>query len=114
MTRFDRRVLLGAAGAAALGGGIALDRLALQGGPDDRDVVPFHGRHQAGIATAAQDRLFFASFDVTTTSRNELRELLRTWTDAAARMTEGRTAGPRNDEYAAPPDDTGEALGLDP
>ena len=29
-------------------------------------VVPFHGAHQAGIVTAAQDRLLFASFDVLT------------------------------------------------
>jgi deferrochelatase/peroxidase EfeB len=111
---FDRRALLGAAGAAALGGGIALDRFALSDGGDGERVVPFHGRHQAGIATAAQDRLFFAAFDLTTTSRTELRDLLRTWTDAAARMTAGRVPGPRNDEQAAPPDDTGEALGLHP
>ena len=43
---------------------------------------PFHGAHQAGIATAAQDRLAFAAFDVTTTDAERrcagvLRELDR-------------------------------------
>jgi deferrochelatase/peroxidase EfeB len=114
MTRLDRRALLGAAGAAALGGGVALDRFALPHGSNGANVVPFHGAHQAGIATAAQDRLFFAAFDLTTTTVADLRELLRTWTTAAARMTAGRVAGPHNDEQWAPPDDTGEALGLDP
>jgi len=33
-------------------------------------VVPFHGEHQAGIVTPAQDRLLFASFDLTTTDRD--------------------------------------------
>ena len=34
--------------------------------------MPFHGAHQAGIATAVQDRLHFAAFDVTTDDRDEL------------------------------------------
>ena len=35
----------------------------------DGQVVPFHGAHQAGIATPAQDRLQFAAFDVTAGGR---------------------------------------------
>lgn len=77
-------------------------------------VVPFHGVHQAGIATAAQSRLLFASFDVLTDDRQELVELLRKWTRAARRMTAGRPAGSDNTDQDAPPDDTGEADDLDP
>ncbi|WP_405801124.1 iron uptake transporter deferrochelatase/peroxidase subunit [Streptomyces sp. NBC_01506] len=79
-------------------------------------AVPFHGAHQAGIATAVPDRLHFAAFDVTTDDRAELIQLLKDWTAAAALMTEGRAVG----EGAfgglpeAPPDDTGEAIGLQP
>ncbi len=76
---------------------------------------PFHGEHQAGITTPVQDRLHFAAFDVTTTSRDELVALLRAWTDAAARMTQGEPAGPVGPTQGAdnlPPDDTGEAIGL--
>jgi deferrochelatase/peroxidase EfeB len=75
----------------------------------------FYGEHQAGIATPAQDRLHFAAFDVITDSREELVELLKEWTAAAARMTQGEGAGdlgPTSGPYDAPPDDTGEAIGL--
>lgn len=83
---------------------------------DTGAAVPFHGDHQAGIATAVQDRLHFAAFDVTTKERAELVQLLKDWTAAAAAMTEGKPVG--EGAYGglaeAPPDDTGEALGLKP
>jgi deferrochelatase/peroxidase EfeB len=61
--------------------------------------------------------LHFAAFDVTTDSRAELVQLLKDWTAAAARMTLGLGAGeigPTSGPYGAPPDDTGEAIGLPP
>ncbi len=75
----------------------------------------FHGAHQAGILTAAQDHLHFAAFDIDSTDREELRTLLERWTDAARRMTAGQPAGPGGaipDVPEAPPEDTGEALDL--
>ncbi|GGT93755.1 iron uptake transporter deferrochelatase/peroxidase subunit [Streptomyces violascens] len=121
----SRRALLGwggaglALGAAAAGGAVAVVK---DGGSDavpaadTGAAVPFHGAHQAGIATAVQDRLHFASFDVTTKDRAELVQLLKDWTAAAAAMTEGKPVG--EGAYGglaeAPPDDTGEALGLKP
>jgi deferrochelatase/peroxidase EfeB len=78
------------------------------------DPVPFFGRHQAGISTAAQDRLAFAAFDVRTSSRAELVDLLKTWTAAAAAMTVGDLVPGDSHSPAAPPADTGEALGLRP
>ncbi|MEU2263541.1 iron uptake transporter deferrochelatase/peroxidase subunit [Streptomyces sp. NPDC019645] len=121
----SRRALLGwggaglALGAAAAGGAVAAattggDRTApaAAGGA----AVPFHGAHQAGIATAVQDRLHFASFDVRTGDRAELVRLLQDWTRAAESMTAGNPVG--EGAYGglpeAPPDDTGEALGLKP
>jgi deferrochelatase/peroxidase EfeB len=102
------------AGAAAFGGIAAL-------APDEfrasSGVVPFHGPHQAGIVTPAQDRLHFVAFDVLTSDRAELVDLLRRWTAAATRMTAGQDAGPVgavDGPPQAPPDDTGEALGLPP
>lgn len=81
-------------------------------------VVPFHGDRQAGITTAAQDRLHFAAFDLlASATRDDLVGLLQDWTAAAARMTQGLGAGPvgpLTGNYDAPPDDTGEAIGLDP
>src|SRR4030095_7962532 len=65
--------------------------------------------------TPAQDRLHFVAFDVTTDNREDLVAMLSAWTDAARRMTAGRAAGPvgavDGGRYA-PPDDTGEAIGL--
>lgn len=85
-------------------------------GTDAGAAVEFHGPHQAGIATPVQDRLHFAAFDVTTEDRAEFVELLKEWTAAARRMTAGRSVG--EGAYGgpgeAPPDDTGEALGLKP
>ena len=51
--------------------------------------VPFRGERQAGIITAAQDRMHFAAFDVTTDNRADLVEMLREWTQMAERMTRG-------------------------
>ena len=83
--------------------------------PDDR--VEFYGSRQAGIVTPAQDRLHFAAFDVITDSRDELIALLQAWTNAAAKMTQGRDVGEfgaMDGPYIAPPEDTGEAYGLRP
>ncbi|MEU2456627.1 iron uptake transporter deferrochelatase/peroxidase subunit [Streptomyces sp. NPDC012473] len=120
----SRRALLGwggaglALGAVAAGGAVAAVRSGGDTEPasDSGAAVPFHGAHQAGIATAVQDRLHFAAFDVTTKDRAELMALLREWTRAAERMTAGRAVGEGayGGAAEAPPDDTGEALGLRP
>jgi len=113
--------MLGLAGAGIVGAGIGVagDRVAVAavgtGSSGASASYPFYGPHQSGIVTAAQDRLHFASFDVGDIDRGELIELLRDWTLAAARMTEGLGAGPSgavDGAYDAPPDDTGEALDL--
>ncbi|PFG36114.1 deferrochelatase/peroxidase EfeB [Flavimobilis soli] len=123
----SRRGLLGLAGAGLATVGLGgLGGYAVAGGraagsastaaPAGRTYA-FTGAHQAGIVTPAQDRLHFAAFDVTTTSRTALETLLRRWTYAADRMVRGLPAGdlgPSSGPYDAPPDDTGEADGLPP
>jgi deferrochelatase/peroxidase EfeB len=111
---------VGTAGALATGAaGGAIGRATAPepaaAGPAPTDSVAFTGRHQSGIVTPAQDRLHFVAFDVATDSRDELVDLLKAWTAAARRMTAGHGAGPVgavDGEQYAPPDDTGEALGL--
>lgn len=107
-----------ALGAVAAGGTAAALRAGEDAAPaaSAGDAVPFHGAHQAGIATAVQDRLHFAAFDVTTTDRAALVKLLQEWTAAAARMTAGREVGEGayGGQEELPPGDTGEALGLKP
>jgi len=108
-------VLAAGAAGGVIGHAVALDPATSRPAADD--AVPFTGRHQAGIVTPAQDRLHFVAFDVTTDSRDELVAMLKTWTEAARRMAAGRDAGPigavDGNQYA-PPDDTGEAIGLPP
>src|SRR5690242_14344679 len=66
-------------------------------------AVSFYGEHQAGIVTPQQEALHAAAFDVTATRRGELRELLRAWSAAAARMTEGLTAAALSGRQNSPP-----------
>ncbi|MFC5196893.1 iron uptake transporter deferrochelatase/peroxidase subunit [Streptomyces kaempferi] len=121
----SRRSLIGwggaglALGAAAAGGAVAMTRTGNDvdpAGAETGAAVAFHGTHQAGIATPVQDRLHFAAFDVKTDDRAEFVQMLKEWTAAARRMTGGHTVG--EGAYGglaeAPPDDTGEALGLKP
>jgi deferrochelatase/peroxidase EfeB len=126
----SRRRALGLAGAgvAALGGfgGLGWAARAQEATPEKagragldplRLSVAFHGPHQAGIATPVQDRLHFTTFDVLTEDRGKVVEMLKAWTVAAARMTEGVDAlepGAFPTIVQAPPGDTGEAVGLPP
>lgn len=114
-------MLGGGAAGAALGAGAAIGATA-SGAPANGTghalAYPFHGPHQAGITTPAQDQMHFAAFDVTaTTTRAELIELLQDWTYAASRLTQGLeisvTGAFEGGEYL-PPDDTGEAVGISP
>jgi deferrochelatase/peroxidase EfeB len=116
MSPITRRSLLrsagiGAAGVGLAGSGYLVGQESAEASGDGTGSVPFYGTHQAGIDTPAQDRLFFASFDLLTESPRELRELMREWTRAAAEMSAGEMIGDVNDAELAPPDDTGETVG---
>jgi deferrochelatase/peroxidase EfeB len=130
----SRRGLLGFLGAGAVGVGavatgaaatttrspgfaapVAQSASAAQSGA--AAIYPFHGEHQSGIVTPAQDRLHFAAFDMSEVGRAELQELLQDWSYAASRMMAGLSAGDLGavgGAYDAPADDTGEALDLPP
>jgi deferrochelatase/peroxidase EfeB len=115
-----RGALGAAAGATVVGGGVGFgaaqpaqhNTMATDFGAPAVPAVPFYAPHQAGIATAAQDRLAFAAFDVTTTDVKQLTLMLARWGAAAARMTTGEPIGAVELSPAAPPIDTGEADGL--
>ena len=76
--------------------------------------VPFYGEHQAGISTPSQSFAFMAAFDVITGSRDGLRELMRRWTDVAARLTAGPQEQSVSGTPLSPPSDTGETFGYEP
>lgn len=120
MAEITRRRLLTSAGVGAAGlglgaGGYLIGHESAEASSSDgTGSVSFYGPHQAGIDTAAQDRLHFAAFDLLSEDPAELRELMRAWTVAASEMTTGEMVGDVNDVQLAPPDDTGETVGLLP
>jgi deferrochelatase/peroxidase EfeB len=77
---------------------------------DPRSVEPFWGQHQAGITTPQQQHTYFAAFDLITTKRGDVADLLRAWTEAAARMTGGGAAKPLGQNPSGAAGDSGEAL----
>jgi len=124
-TGLSRRGLLGlaiggsvaglAVGAGAgLTGGVAIGRA--RAAEEMQNPFAYFGEHQAGITTAVQDHLHFASFDMMPrTDRDDLISLLQDWSYAASRMSQGlevSATGAVGGPTEAPPDDTGEALGL--
>ncbi len=111
-------LLLGAAGMGGLwnkadkatGGALGTEPRNLASG----DQIPFYGDHQAGITTPAQNHILFAAFDVTAAGADNVRELFKAWTAAAAEMAKGSMIGDKNEHANLPPSDTGEAAGLSP
>jgi deferrochelatase/peroxidase EfeB len=78
-------------------------------------VEPFYGEHQGGIVTPQQAHTYVAAFDLTTTSREDVINLLKQWTESAARMTQAHPAasldGTGDDHPAV---DSGDVLGMGP
>lgn len=120
----SRRGMLGLLGAGAgglavgAGAGFAVAASTGAGGAagTTSGVHPFYGAHQSGITTEVQDHLHFAAFDVADgATREDVRTLLEDWSYAASRITQGlevSATGAVGGHPQAPPDDTGEAVGL--
>ncbi|MCL1870051.1 MAG: iron uptake transporter deferrochelatase/peroxidase subunit [Promicromonosporaceae bacterium] len=120
------RGVLGAAGAAGLAsvatGAAPVSTGSTTAGADGSEythpthakvpaVVPFHGKHQAGITTPAQRAATFLALDAVVASRAELADVFKTLTEAARLLADGGvapSAGP-----GAPPSDNG-ILGVVP
>jgi deferrochelatase/peroxidase EfeB len=77
-------------------------------------TLPFHGDHQAGIATPTQQYVQFASLDLARgAGAPDLAAVLQNLSRAASLLTRGRPVGAIETGNLAPVD-TGEALGLGP
>lgn len=86
-------------------------------------VVPWHGRHQAGVTTDQQNSLVQAAFDLTVHDAAGVIALLRRWQPAIAALTAGHLLPgydlddelfPSPGELRAAPVDTGESDGQGP
>ncbi len=91
----------GAGAAAAIGIDLALQQTSAPapaaadapGALHGTDTVPFHGVHQAGIATPPQAHIALVALDLHDgTDRDALRRMMRVLSDDAARLTQGRAA----------------------
>ena len=113
--RPSRRAVLRAGGAGVAGAALgAFGARQVQAAPPALvTVVPFYGRHQAGILTPPQRHVTLAVVDLTLSTAADLETLLRQWTTAAARMTSGAPAEQLTGLADAVPADTGEAADSD-
>jgi deferrochelatase/peroxidase EfeB len=84
--------------------------------PGASAIEAFYGEYQAGILTAQQRHTYFVALDLTAGKRADVIALMKSWTDAAARMTAGLPVDPVAGAYDATKtiEDSGEALGLSP
>ncbi len=72
----------------------------------------FYGEHQAGITTPAQRHIYFLVMDLHTDQLDEVKQMFKDWTVAAANLTQGKNIKPYGSNAFLPPTDTGEADSL--
>jgi deferrochelatase/peroxidase EfeB len=112
-----RRGLIGAASGlvAAAGTGCGA-KAALPDAPPPAaaGLEPFWGRHQGGIITPPQAHTYAAAFDLVTTRREQVADLLQRWTLAAAQMSEGQPVQAAGYDADAPQADSLDLVGLPP
>lgn len=65
----------------------------------NEDEIPFYGVRQAGIVTPQQMYMCFASFDIISDNVEELKHLLKIWTDSSADMSAGRALRETNRQH---------------
>jgi deferrochelatase/peroxidase EfeB len=78
---------------------------------DMNDIIPFYGPHQAGISAPQQKYSYLAAFDLKTTRRDQVIQLLKDWTKQSELFTAGNWEQ-NSSNNLLPPDDTGETVGL--
>ncbi|MGE2712810.1 Dyp-type peroxidase [Mycolicibacterium litorale] len=94
--RMNRRTLLGAGALAAGIAGVGMTATAGARGTGHGAVTtePFHGVHQAGVATLPQAYATLIALDLRPehTDRGTLRSVMKLWSEDAARLTQGLPA----------------------
>ena len=110
----SRRGFLTGASGLLLAGGTSARASEIEAVPASGHTESFWGAHQGGIVTAQQRHSMFATFDLTTTSRDEVAKLLQRWTAAASRLCAGLTAQPLSQDADQPGEDGGDMLDLGP
>ncbi len=109
----------GLAGGFAGGRAVADDGGGAAAGADTVDLTRSHefytGAHQAGVETPPQRHCVFMTFDLTSSSKQDLQVLLARWSAGMATMMAGHPVGTVEPMRAdGVPGDTGEAYDLEP
>jgi deferrochelatase/peroxidase EfeB len=86
-----RSLLVGTAAAAAGAIGMGVDQ-ATSDRTSTSSSEPFWGAHQSGVVTDTQRHVVLAAFDLYTSDRTDVAEVLRHWTALAAQLTAGQSA----------------------
>lgn len=121
--KISRRSMLKITGASAAGAAVLASGMGgvakafgfdiLEDDATAQNKVKFYGKHQSGITTDTTTHVYFASLNVLVGSQSELQELFKTWTPLAVRLMNGEQLEEASPGVFTPPDDTGEAAGLD-
>ncbi|KAE9539244.1 deferrochelatase/peroxidase EfeB [Ursidibacter maritimus] len=79
-----------------------------------KNLYPFFGTHQQGIASPAQKQIYFMVLDLHTHDIKEIKDMFKTWTEYSANLTSGKNVKNYGSNAYVPTIDTGEADGLNP
>ncbi|MER2105334.1 MAG: iron uptake transporter deferrochelatase/peroxidase subunit [Solibacillus sp.] len=118
-TKITRREMLKLSGAGVVGvmvgasglGGV-LNLLPEEEASAAEQIIPFHGKNQAGITTVHQSNVYFASLSFIGKSEDVLQKLFREWTAYSERLTQGKMVQEDTSNGYVPPIDTGDSLNL--
>ena len=81
---------------------------------EGKQQISFYGKHQSGITTPAQSNCYFMVLELTTKERDTVIQMLKDWTDYSQSLMSGKVVKEEGDNLYLPPNDTGEALELNP
>lgn len=104
--------LIGVAAGAGIAGSVFA--LELRSTPKIRNLYPFYGAHQQGIATPAQHHIYFMVLDLHTDDVQKIKDMFQTWTAYSANLTQGKNVKNYGNNPYVPPVDTGESDSLNP
>lgn len=119
--KMSRREFLKKAGIG--GAGLALGASAASAFFANRKTTPagtqpaalsLYGPHQLGITSPAQAHCYFIVLDLTTTDKDTVIQMLKDWTAYSQALMAGQVVKEEGSNRFLPPNDTGEALGLEP
>lgn len=79
---------------------------------EGNESINFYGKHQSGIETPVQKRVYFMVLDLHSTNKEEIIAMFKDWTTYSERLMKGENVEKESSNHLLPPNDTGETIGL--